>query len=172
MGTKAEYSSEEWNRILAAPYLTAILIITADINVAFFKELGAMSRAMMESSQVSHNDLVKAIALDYTSKETQEKIKPEIEKMQDSKDPAAIKKSLMDGIMDAVTLVDSKSEEDGRILRKWLYYLAERTAEGSKEGGFLGIGAVRVSSQEQDALVELAEAFGIDGEEEPESSAD
>jgi hypothetical protein len=39
--------------------------------------------------------------------------------------------------------------------------LAQKTAEASKEGGFLGIGAVRVSGKEQAALDELAEILGV-----------
>ena len=42
-----------------------------------------------------------------------------------------------------------------------LMYLAQQTAEASKEGGFLGIGAVRVSDKEQAALDELAEVLGV-----------
>jgi hypothetical protein len=39
--------------------------------------------------------------------------------------------------------------------------LAQATAEGSKEGGVLEIGAVRVSDKEHQALDELADALGV-----------
>jgi hypothetical protein len=39
--------------------------------------------------------------------------------------------------------------------------LAEATAEAGKEGGFLGIGAVRVSDQEKAALEQLKKTLEL-----------
>ena len=46
--------------------------------------------------------------------------------------------------------------------REWLYQVGVRQANASKEGGFLGIGAVRVSEAEQNALAELAHTLGVE----------
>lgn len=81
--------------------------------------------------------------------------------MKNEKDPAVLKQKLIDYLVEACNLVTGKDTEDGEVYRKWLFYLADATAKGSKEGGFLGIGAVRVSDQEQAALDELANALGI-----------
>ena len=43
----------------------------------------------------------------------------------------------------------------------WLLTVATATAEAGREGGFLGIGAVRVSEQEQAALAALKQALGL-----------
>ncbi len=81
--------------------------------------------------------------------------------MKDEKDPASQKSAMLAYVVNAADLVSSKSSEDGQVYREWLLYLAQKTAEGSKEGGFLGIGGVRVSGQEQASLDELAEKLGI-----------
>jgi hypothetical protein len=39
--------------------------------------------------------------------------------------------------------------------------LAQSTSEAGREGGFMGIGSVRVSDQEQAALAELKNALGV-----------
>jgi len=61
----------------------------------------------------------------------------------------------------AADVVSTKSAEDGSAFRKWIIYLAERTAQGSKEGGFLGISGVRVSEKETQALEQLRAALGV-----------
>lgn len=66
-----------------------------------------------------------------------------------------------DYVRSAADLITAKSAEDGQDYSQWLVHLAQATAEGSKEGGFLGIGAVRVSDKEQAALDELAETLGV-----------
>ena len=161
MSEKTDYTNEEWTTVLSAAYFSALLIIVSDFNVAFFKELAALSKAIMDSGAESDSDLIKAIALDFSSKETQEEIKPEFDKLQNQKDPQALKDSMLESITGAADLVKAKSAEDGKIYRNWLFYLAQKTAEGSKEGGFLGIGAVRVSDSEHSALDELADRLDV-----------
>jgi hypothetical protein len=161
MSTKSDYTHEEWKSVVAAPYYAGSLIIVADINFSYFKEVAALGKAITESAAASDSDLIKAIAIDFTAKETQNAIKPELDKMKGEKDPTALKEGMFDYITGAADLVTEKSAEDGEAYRKWLLYLAQKTAEGSKEGGILGIGAVRVSDQEQAALDALAEKLGV-----------
>jgi hypothetical protein len=161
MTVKTDYTPEEWKRILAAPYFAAMYIIVSDMNVAFFQELAAMSQAVMASISGTKSEFIKTVATDLLSKETQEDIKPELDKLKDQKDPSALMQSMLDHITSSIVLVDEKSAEDGDAYRKYLVYLAQITAEGSKEGGFLGIGAVRVSEKEQAALDELAQVLGL-----------
>ena len=52
--------------------------------------------------------------------------------------------------------------EESTTYREWLYQVGVRQANASKEGGFLGIGAVRVNEAEQNALTELARTLGVE----------
>ena len=161
MTTKSDYTPEEWKSVVAAPYYAGSLIILADINFAYFKEVAALARAVTDSAAQSDSDLIKAVAVDFVSKEAQSEIKPELDKMKGEKDPAALKQAMVDYVRSATDLVAAKSAQDGQDYSQWLVHLAQATAEGSKEGGFLGIGAVRVSDTEQAALDELSETLGV-----------
>jgi hypothetical protein len=161
MSLKTDYTHEEWKKVVAAPYFATMLIIVSDMNITFFNELAAMSQAVMASISDSKSDFIKAVATDLISKETQEEIKPELDKLKSEKDPMALKQTMLDHITTSAELVAEKSVEDGDAYRKYLVYLAQVTAEGSKEGGFLGIGAVRVSDKEKAALDELAQILGL-----------
>ena len=72
------------------------------------------------------------------------------------------KKTLLDNVLAAAGLISAKSPDDSTAFSKWLLYLAQQTAEGSKEGSFLGIGGVRVSEKEKIMLAELSQALGVE----------
>jgi hypothetical protein len=59
-------------------------------------------------------------------------------------------------------LVKEKSPDEAGDYIQFLLNIAKVTAESSKEGGFLGIGATRVSERETAALDRLAEALNLD----------
>jgi hypothetical protein len=162
MTTKADYSPEEWKSLLVAPFFTSMLVVISDMNMGFFKELAAMGQAVMLSATHTKNDLIRDISTELNKKETQETLKPEMEKVQGQKDPQALKQTFLDAILGAAALVESRSSDDATGYRQWLFYLAQQTAEGAKEGGFLGIGAVRVSEKEKAMLAELSQALGVD----------
>jgi hypothetical protein len=161
MTEKTDFTPEEWNTVIAAPYYAAMLIVVSDMNVAYFKEIAAMAQAVMATVAGTENELLKQIAGDFSQKENQEKIKPELEGLKGEQDPSVIKQKMVDYVVATCDMVSAKGSEDGDVYRKWLLYLADVTAKGSKEGGFLGIGAVRVSEKEQAALDELAAALGV-----------
>jgi hypothetical protein len=54
-----------------------------------------------------------------------------------------------------------KAPGEAESSKRWLLGAAQRAAEAAKEGGFLGIGAVRVSEAERTALAEVAQALGV-----------
>lgn len=161
MKPKEGYTRDEWLAVLAAPYNVAMLIIVADMNFGFLKELNAMGQAVLESAAGTQNDFLKAVTAEFSSKETQKELESELEKMKAEKDPDLMQKQMLESVVSAANLVSAKSAEDGDAYRQWLMYLAQAAAEGSKEGGFLGIGAVRVSDKEKAAMTELAEALGV-----------
>jgi hypothetical protein len=161
MSTRDDYTGQEWAAVVAGPYLAALYIVVADPNFGYFQEIAAMTKAMIDSASKTANDLIKAVALDLTSSETQGEIRQQFEALKGQEDLAALKETLTDGIVGAADVVATRSTDDGQAYRKWLLYLAEVTAEGSREGGFLGIGAVRVSDREKQGLEELAHALGV-----------
>jgi hypothetical protein len=160
MTTKLDYTEEEWKTLITTPYLTAMLIILSDFNLTFYNEVAALAQGVMASVTGSKVPLIVALATDVMNKENQEKMRVEMEGMKGEKDVMVFKKQMLDQVLQAVSLVDEKSVEDGQAIRKWLLFLAQQTAEGSKEGGFLGIGAVRVSALEQAELDNLKKLLG------------
>ena len=61
----------------------------------------------------------------------------------------------------AETAAAKAAPEEVTAYKEWLYQFGVRQANAAKEGGFLGIGAVRVNEAEKNALAELAGVLGV-----------
>jgi hypothetical protein len=157
MSIQADYSAEEWNQIVAGPVIAGTTIIAADPAVfGSIKESAAMAKAMVQYGESSPVELIKAISASVKAGHKYQQ--PQIPKDQGS---AGAMKALIDECRQAVDIVQSKSPEEAESYSQFLMDVARITAEASKEGGFLSIGAVRVSKQEVDALERLSAALNI-----------
>ena len=58
-----------------------------------------------------------------------------------------------------MAVVEQKSPAEAEEYKQWLTSLAQKTAEASKEGGFLGIGGVKISDEESAAVNDLTSAL-------------
>jgi hypothetical protein len=56
--------------------------------------------------------------------------------------------------------LDAKAPADATAFKAWLKHVAEKVAEASTEGGFLGFGGVRVTDAEKASIAEVAQALG------------
>jgi hypothetical protein len=157
--TKGDYSAEEWDLITSAPFMAAMAVVAASPSgpIGVIKEMFAVGRGLAEASaEESSNELISAVISD-------------IRAGHHAAVPAESKQSLEEArklalktCREVATLLAHKvptTEAEG--FKRWLLSTAQRVAEAAKEGGFLGIGGVRVSDAEKAALTEIAEALGI-----------
>jgi hypothetical protein len=56
-------------------------------------------------------------------------------------------------------IVDEKAPDDAADFKAWLRGIGQMVAEASLEGGFLGIGGVRVSEAEKATLADIERAL-------------
>jgi hypothetical protein len=158
MSTQADYAPEEWQQIVNGPAVAGTLIIAAD--PAFFgaiKESAAIAKAINEYGTTSDVELIQAIGA--ALRGGQKFDSPEMPK---DKGVEGALNALVKECRHAANIVEAKSPEEDGAYRRYLVDMAQNTAESSKEGGFLGIGATRVSDREKAAVSKLAEALGVD----------
>ena len=160
MTTRADYTDDEWAGIVRAPILAGAYIAVADMS--FFGMIGEMTglvRAMTEQpAPAEAADLVASVVEDLQGKEAaREKVE-----LPETKNSATQAGQLVHQLGLDLEVLDRKSTPDeARGFKAWLVAIALAVAESSKEGGFLGIGAVRVSDKEQRALATLKQELGI-----------
>jgi Bacterial protein of unknown function (DUF937) len=68
-------------------------------------------------------------------------------------------RTVLAGLHECVAIVASKSPADAQAYRDVILNAAQRAAEATKEGGFLGIGGTKVSETEQRALDDIRSAL-------------
>jgi len=158
VSTQATYSTEEWQEIVNAPVLAGMLVIASDPAIfGSIKESAAVAKTINELGQTSDTELIREIGQAMSGEQ-----KPQMPELPTKEGPAAVSKSLIDMCQAAALIVQEKSPEESEVFNRYLIDVAERTAESSKEGGFLGIGATRVSEKEKAAISQLATALGIE----------
>jgi hypothetical protein len=155
MSKQSDYTPEEWKIISAAPVMAGLLVTVSDVSgpIGAAKEAIAVIKGVMDTAGTTSNELIKSVAEGITKGG-----KPDMPDLPG--DLAGTRKALIDGCTRALTLVQQKSPAEAEEYKEWLASLAQKTAEASKEGGFLGFGGTQISDDEKAAVNELSSALG------------
>jgi hypothetical protein len=160
MTTKADYTDEEWTGLVRAPILAGAYIAVSDMSFfGMIGEMTALSRAITEPAAAEDaSELVAAIVADIqASGDVKDKLQ-----LPETKNSATQAAQLVHQLGLDLEVLDKKSTpEEARAFKDWLINVALAVAEATKEGGFLGVGAVRVSDKEQFALATLKRELGV-----------
>lgn len=155
MTEKADFNAEEWSRVLEAPPLAGLLVVTAQRG-GTMRETIAMGKAYAEArEQHGTSTLLDAIVAD----------QPHVEPAKYGS-PEELKQAVLDRIRDAIELLEEKATpEEVDDYKKFIVGLADRAAHAHKSGGFLGIGGEEVSEAERAAMDEINAAVDSPGQE-------
>jgi hypothetical protein len=95
-------------------------------------------------------ELVRAIAASLASFEEASGAREGIRTLlSGAKNPAEVKARAITGLQQLSRLLDRKAPGDAKSFKEWLRNVSQDVAEASNEGGFLGIGGIRVSEAEK-----------------------
>ena len=161
MASKTDFTPAEWQQIVMAPQMASVYIALASPTgpVGVAQELVAWTKPLIEAMKVSSgNSLIDAVAADI--KERAEK-KEKTEPPQMSKDPKEMREHCLQALSDVAALLSQKTPAEAEGYKQMVYHAAQLSAEAGKEGGFMGIGGVRVNEAEVAALTDIANALGL-----------
>jgi hypothetical protein len=159
MTTKADYTAEEWELLTKGPFMAAMAVVAASPSgpIGVIKELSAIGQVLEEASQSGEtNALINSLVSDIKAGYRPAGPTEQVQRLEE------IKALALQTCREVATLFARKApapEVEG--YKRWLLTVAQRAAEAAKEGGFLGIGGVRVSEAEQATLAEIAGALGV-----------
>lgn len=160
MTTKTDFTPEEWKVVVAAPLVASLYITMASPSLfgSFGEVMSATSALVKGAQETDSNTLKNAILSEFKQLDSARGAQPRVE----SRDQASVLAELKDELTAAVMLINTKGESsEAAGVRQWIYDIARQTADATKEGGFLGIGGVRVNDAEMDALAEIARVLQI-----------
>lgn len=155
MSKQTDYTPEEWKTISTAPVMAGLLVTVSDLSgpIGMAKEAFAVVKGVVDTAAGTSNELIKAVSEGIKAQGG----RPDMPDLPN--DRAAVRTALIDGCKRALSVVMQKSPAEAEEYKQWLTSLAQKTAEASKEGGFLGIGGVQISEDEKAAVNELSSAL-------------
>ncbi|MFO7661633.1 MAG: hypothetical protein R6X18_03465 [Chloroflexota bacterium] len=176
MVTSETFSVEEWAQILSAPASVGALVVTADPSgpVGLIKEFRSIMdsmKAYVEQNAASSPlmAVIKEYISNTPSEEEEAQLKEWAQTQQDEmaahkpQTPEELHDRLQSSVSESLEMLRSRrvSEADILSFKTMMYYVAEATAEASKEGGFLGFGGVRISDKETSVLAQIKSELGL-----------
>jgi len=147
------FDDSSWMKMRMGPMAAMYLVASASPSgpIGLFKEFNSVSDAVTDSiKNVSPTSLVGSAFGGGLTKEEMEQIKKD--------SPSG--ESALSSIKEGFQIVKQKSPADLEAYRQLVLNVAQKVAEASKEGGFLGIGGTRVSKEEEQALAAIKSALG------------
>jgi Bacterial protein of unknown function (DUF937) len=146
------FDESEWLKVRRGPLQALYHVATAAMSgpVGLVKEFTAATDAVSEATQTAGPEsLVGAafgdgLAQDQLTQLAQERPESRV---------------VLDGLHESIALIARKSPADAQAYRDVVLNAAQRAAEATKEGGFLGFGGTKVSEAEQRALNDIRNAL-------------
>ena len=163
MAGKANFTADEWSRILASPMVAGAAITAADPSGLWglMKEGMAGGWALVKAKQdASANALAKAVAEDFANGDARTLARDRLQAIFKDARPADLKGRAVEELRSVASLLDAKAPQEAMAFKRWLREVAQKAAEAANEGGFLGFGGVAVSDAEKATLSEISAALG------------
>lgn len=163
MANKQNFTPEEWTKILEGMMLVGMAVSAADPNGLWgtIKEAFASRTAIAGSkSRLISNELVKAVITELDTKEGRAIIQKALEKRITGATPAEVVQRSLEHLREVAAILDAKAPGDAADFKAWLGGISQQVAQASMEGGFLGVGGVRVSETEKATLADIEKALG------------
>jgi hypothetical protein len=150
MTSKNDFSEDEWAQIVRAPFVGALAVSLSDPGgpIEAGKEQMAAIRGAMNPP--SREPLLADVALDVQAMTQQREHPLKGYRPAGGGDP---REALLDELQATRAVLGAKATPlEATAFSQWVVDIAQAAADAAKEGGFMGIGATRVSDREQSML--------------------
>src|SRR5215210_4234441 len=173
MANKTNFTPEEWTKLLESPMMAGLAVTAAEPSGLWglLKESLSGGWALLEAKTSGPNELIKAVATDFGTSEGRAAARDGVQARLSGSKPTEIRDKAIAALRDAAAIVDAKAPAEAAAFKDWLKQIAQKTAEASTEGGFLGFGGVQVSEAEKATLAEIASAVGTSASPTPGAAA-
>jgi hypothetical protein len=153
--TKTDFTEDEWARIVRAPMVAGLAISLADPGGPIEATKETMGTLKIATNPPSREELLADVALEIQAL-TQQRQNP-LKGYRPTKE-RPVGEQVLDELRGVQAIVAAKAEPgEAAAFGQWLVAAAQAAAEAAKDGGFMGIGAQRVSEREQ-AMVDQVRA--------------
>ena len=164
MLTKNDFTAEDWNTLRDTPYLVGLATLLAEPSgLGTIKESIAITMGIWEN-QASEIPLIRDLTSRAEMQAAQNSLKGRFTGSQAELSKNVIRDLALEHARSSIAMLRGKADpEEIEAYRKFLYRLAEKVANASREGGVLGFGGKAVSAAEQSFLDDLQNKIELEG---------
>ncbi|MFC7494260.1 MULTISPECIES: hypothetical protein [unclassified Nocardioides] len=156
MTSKADFSEEEWVRVVRAPFVAGMAITLADPGGPIEAAKESMASIRSAANPPSREQLLTEVALDIQAQVQQHHNPVKGYRPSGSTEPG---EQVLQELREVRTIVNEHATpEEAAAFGTWLVNVAEAAANAAKEGGFMGFRAELVSERERDLLEKVRAA--------------
>ena len=158
MSYKTSYTKEEWAKLEKAPFYAGSIVAVSDMGHHELKKEreAAVKGTTLWTIPDEAKDLIRPLYADIG------KYREDTERLPGSEDlgePEDWKPVALQGLQDVMEILQAKATaEEIAAFKDWLMFVAQTTADASKEGT-LGLVGPRVSEKEEEALEEIRQTL-------------
>jgi hypothetical protein len=156
MLTKNDFAASDWNTLRDTPYLVGLATLLAEPSgLGTIKESAAMTMGILEN-QASDIPLIRDLTNRAEMQAAQDSLKGRFTGLQGQISKDVMRDLALEHARSSIAMLSGKADsQEIDAYRTFLYGLAEKVANASREGGFLGFGGKAVSAAEQSFLDDL-----------------
>jgi len=153
MAGQGDFTPEEWVTLRRAMTSAGYIVAQSEGGGAadMLAEILAVTQRLGGAGRTHPNQLVRELA---AMSQLQSGMRPGLK-------PSEYERESLATIRTATTLVAKKAPGDLQAFRGFVVELAEAAANAHKEGGFGGLGGIRVTAAEAAAIVRVKKALGL-----------
>src|SRR5215207_2401936 len=146
MANKTNFTPDEWTKLLVSPMMAGVAITAAEPSGLWglLKESISSGWALQEAKTSGPNELIRALATDFATSEGRKAARDEVQARLSGSALSDVRDKAIAALREAAAIVDKKAPDEAPAFKDWLKQIAQKTAEASTEGGFLGFGGVQV----------------------------
>lgn len=156
MTTKADFTEDEWVRVVRAPFVAGMAISLADPGGPIEAAKESMASIKSATSPPSREQLVTEVALDIQA-QVQQRHNP-VKGYKPTGDVPPGEQVLQELTGVCAIVREKATAEEADAFASWLVSTAEAAANAAKEGGFMGFKAELVSQREKDMIEKVRAA--------------
>ena len=159
MSTKSDFTDQQWQMLLDTPALVgAATMVCSRSGLGTIKEVFALTRGLLDvSHEYRENPLIQAVVEARTGAQSRE--------WHDRFGDADVSEFENEVVAQceqlSQLLAEVSSTQEAEEFKSWVFSIGFRVAKAAAEGGFLGFGGERISSEEERLLARIAVALGI-----------
>lgn len=163
MSVLADYTQDEVEKLMAAPMLVSMYIMSSALSgpIGLVKEMMAgVETAIQSAKDAAPDSILHSLFSEENMKLQQNKMQQETkESTAGAQNMEEAKSKMLGDVRHCIAIISAKgSPDEVATYKELMVQVAENVAAAAKEGGFMGIGGTLVSDAEKAAISDVQQA--------------